>query len=133
MDKAPSAELRPGQTDQDDLPPYEVLDEVLERHLQDHCSADDLVAKGFAAPTVRVCGLIPAWRGTPISPQAAMKAGARGVSEGHSRFTMGKVLVVAQVALSLIVVACGCRAGRRGWLRQRRGCTARACTPTRDA
>lgn len=52
IDKAPSAELRPGQTDQDDLPPYDVLDELLERHLQDHRSAADLVAGGFAAPTV---------------------------------------------------------------------------------
>jgi len=52
IDKAPSAELRPGQTDQDELPPYEVLDALLERHLQDHRSAADLVANGFAAPTV---------------------------------------------------------------------------------
>jgi len=52
IDKPPSAELRPGQTDQDELPPYETLDALLERHLQDHRSAADLVASGFAAPTV---------------------------------------------------------------------------------
>jgi NAD+ synthase/NAD+ synthase (glutamine-hydrolysing) len=61
IDKAPSAELRPGQTDQDDLPPYDVLDELLARHLQQHRSAADLVAGGFAAPTVnRVVRLVAA-------------------------------------------------------------------------
>jgi NAD+ synthase/NAD+ synthase (glutamine-hydrolysing) len=61
IDKAPSAELRPGQTDQDDLPPYDVLDEMLDRHLQDHQSEAALVARGFAAPTVtRVVRLVAA-------------------------------------------------------------------------
>jgi NAD+ synthetase len=61
IDKAPSAELRPGQRDQDDLPPYDVLDEVLERHLQDHQSAEALVARGFPAPDVnRVLRLVAA-------------------------------------------------------------------------
>jgi NAD+ synthase (glutamine-hydrolysing) len=61
IDKAPSAELRPGQTDQDDLPPYSVLDEVLERHLQDHRSAEELVASGYPATTVhRVLRLVAA-------------------------------------------------------------------------
>jgi predicted permease len=48
-------------------------------------------------------GLAPAWRGTRVDPQAAMKANARGVIEG-SRFGLGKALVVAQVALSLLLV-----------------------------
>jgi NAD+ synthetase len=61
VDKAPSAELRPGQCDQDDLPPYEVLDEVLEKHLQDHQSEAALVARGFPAPDVsRVLRLVAA-------------------------------------------------------------------------
>jgi putative ABC transport system permease protein len=58
-----------------------------------------------AALTAMFFGLIPAWRGTRISPQAAMKAGGRGVAEGgHRRFTLGKTLVVAQVALSLTLL-----------------------------
>ena len=48
-------------------------------------------------------GLAPAWRGTRVDPQAAMKANARGVIEG-SKFGIGKALVVAQVALSLLLV-----------------------------
>jgi len=65
-----------------------------------------------AGLTVLVFGLVPAWRGTRISPQAAMKARARGVTEGHGRFTIGKSLVVVQVALSLtLVVAAGLLVG----------------------
>jgi NAD+ synthase/NAD+ synthase (glutamine-hydrolysing) len=61
IDKPPTAELRPGQRDDDDLPPYDVLDEVLDRHLQDHQSEAALVARGFAAPTVnRVVRLVAA-------------------------------------------------------------------------
>jgi len=48
-------------------------------------------------------GLAPAWRGTRVNPQSAMKANARGVIEG-SKFGLGKALVVLQVALSLVLV-----------------------------
>jgi NAD+ synthase/NAD+ synthase (glutamine-hydrolysing) len=51
--KAPSAELRPNQTDQDSLPPYDVLDDILVRHIEQHQSAADIVAAGFDGPTVR--------------------------------------------------------------------------------
>ena len=57
-----------------------------------------------ATVTVLLCGLVPAWRATRVSAQAAMKAQARGVVEGHTRFRFGKALVVAQVALSLVLV-----------------------------
>jgi len=53
LTKAPSAELRPNQTDQDSLPPYDVLDAILERHVQHHQTADQIVAAGFDAATVR--------------------------------------------------------------------------------
>jgi NAD+ synthase (glutamine-hydrolysing) len=53
IDKAPSAELRPGQTDQDELPPYDMLDDMLDRHLQEHSSEAALLASGFPAPTVK--------------------------------------------------------------------------------
>jgi predicted permease len=57
-----------------------------------------------ATVTVVLCGLFPAWRATRVSAQSAMKAQARGVVEGHTRFRLGKSLVVAQVALSLVLV-----------------------------
>jgi NAD+ synthase/NAD+ synthase (glutamine-hydrolysing) len=53
LTKAPSAELRPNQTDQDALPPYDVLDDILERHIERHQPADEIIAAGFDADTVR--------------------------------------------------------------------------------
>ena len=47
LTKAPSAELRPNQTDQDSLPPYDVLDDILQRHIERHQPADEIVAAGF--------------------------------------------------------------------------------------
>jgi NAD+ synthetase len=46
LTKAPSAELKPGQTDQDSLPPYEILDDILQRLIHDHQSAAEIVANG---------------------------------------------------------------------------------------
>ena len=53
IEKVPSAELRPNQTDQDSLPPYEVLDEIIERYVEDERSASEIIADGFDAATVR--------------------------------------------------------------------------------
>jgi len=51
--KAPSAELRPNQTDQDSLPPYAVLDEIIERYIERHESAARIKQEtGFDAATV---------------------------------------------------------------------------------
>jgi NAD+ synthase/NAD+ synthase (glutamine-hydrolysing) len=59
LTKAPSAELRPNQTDQDSLPPYDVLDDILHRHIEQHDPAEAIVAAGFDAATVRrVLGLV---------------------------------------------------------------------------
>jgi NAD+ synthase (glutamine-hydrolysing) len=46
LTKAPSAELKPGQVDQDSLPSYEVLDDILERLVQRHEAIDDIAAAG---------------------------------------------------------------------------------------
>ena len=68
----------------------------------------DLRVLGFttavAVATGVLFGLAPAWRSARVSPQAAMKAGGRGAVEGHSRFGVAKVLVVCQVALSLVLL-----------------------------
>ena len=53
IDKAPSAELKPGQKDQDDLPPYEILDQVLELSLEEGQGLADIVARGFDEAMVR--------------------------------------------------------------------------------
>ena len=57
--KPPSAELRPDQTDQDSLPPYDVLDAILEAYVVGGKSRAEIVAAGFEQPTVdRVARLI---------------------------------------------------------------------------
>jgi NAD+ synthase (glutamine-hydrolysing) len=53
LEKAPSAELRFCQTDQDSLPPYEVLDAILEKHIEQHQSAEEILTQGFDPDTVR--------------------------------------------------------------------------------
>ena len=50
--RPPSAELRENQTDQDSLPPYDVLDAILLRHVDQEQSRDEIVAAGFDAATV---------------------------------------------------------------------------------
>jgi NAD+ synthase len=52
IDKAPSAELRPNQTDQDSLPPYPVLDDILECLVENEMGVDDIVARGHDRDTV---------------------------------------------------------------------------------
>jgi NAD+ synthase len=52
LTKAPTAELRPNQTDQDSLPPYDELDAVLNALIEDERSVDDIVAAGFAREMV---------------------------------------------------------------------------------
>lgn len=50
--KAPSAELRPDQKDQDSLPPYDILDGILNCYLENNMTAAEIKAKGFEAETV---------------------------------------------------------------------------------
>jgi len=59
IDRPPSAELRPDQKDSDSLPPYEVLDPILEAFIEEDLSVDEIVARGFERPTVaRVLDLV---------------------------------------------------------------------------
>ncbi len=51
--KPPSAELKFDQSDQDTLPPYEVLDAILQRYVEEQLSPDDIVQQGFDPETVR--------------------------------------------------------------------------------
>jgi NAD+ synthase (glutamine-hydrolysing) len=53
IERPPSAELAPEQVDQDSLPPYEVLDAILQRFIEGDCVLEDIIADGFDAATVR--------------------------------------------------------------------------------
>lgn len=59
IERPPSAELAPDQKDEDNLPPYEVLDQILERYIEHDQSADTIVAAGFESDVVhRVIRLV---------------------------------------------------------------------------
>jgi NAD+ synthase (glutamine-hydrolysing) len=52
IDRPPSAELAPDQQDTDSLPPYEVLDPILEMYVENDLGVDDIVARGYERETV---------------------------------------------------------------------------------
>jgi NAD+ synthetase len=53
IEKPPSAELKPNQKDQDTLPPYDILDQILQLYVEANLSARDIIARGFDEKTVR--------------------------------------------------------------------------------
>ena len=53
IDRPPSAELAPGQVDQDNLPPYDILDRILELYIEEDASASAIIAEGFDEQLVR--------------------------------------------------------------------------------
>jgi NAD+ synthase (glutamine-hydrolysing) len=53
LSKKPSAELKPDQTDQDDLPPYDLLDDILKAYIEEYRSIEELVTMGFDESVVR--------------------------------------------------------------------------------
>ena len=53
IEKPPSAELKPNQKDQDTLPPYEILDQILQLYVEENLSARDIIGRGFDEKTVR--------------------------------------------------------------------------------
>jgi len=53
IDRAPTAELAPNQKDEDSLPPYPILDKILQLYLNEELSTDDIIAQGFDSTTVR--------------------------------------------------------------------------------
>ena len=52
IERPPSAELAPGQVDEDNLPPYELLDQILELYIEEDLSAEAIISKGFAKEVV---------------------------------------------------------------------------------
>ncbi len=52
IEREPSAELAPGQLDSDSLPPYDILDPILDALMLDDCSSDEIVARGFEREVV---------------------------------------------------------------------------------
>jgi NAD+ synthetase len=90
IDKAPSAELRPGQVDQDSLPPYELLDRVLERYVEDGAGRDTIVAEGIPPEVVeRVVSLVRA-------SEYKRRQAAPGLILTKKAFGVGRRMPIAQ-------------------------------------
>jgi NAD+ synthase (glutamine-hydrolysing) len=81
IDRAPSAELRENQTDQDSLPPYEILDAILYRSVDQEKSGSEIIADGFdAAVVARVLRLvkISEWKRRQSAPGPKLSRQAFG-------------------------------------------------------
>ena len=88
--KPPSAELRPDQKDEDSLPPYEVLDAILERYVVESQSVAEIVARGFDEATVqRVVRLINL-------NEYKRRQAAPGLKVTSKAFGVGRRIPVAQ-------------------------------------
>lgn len=82
LDKPPSAELRPGQRDDQSLPPYEILDPIIEMYVEQDAPAATIVAAGYDEAVVqRIIGLIDRAeykrRQSPLGPRITDKAFGR--------------------------------------------------------
>jgi NAD+ synthase/NAD+ synthase (glutamine-hydrolysing) len=91
IEKAPSAELRPDQTDQDSLPPYDELDGILKLLVEEHLGVDEMPAAGFDRPTVeRIVRLV-------ATNEFKRKQAAPGIKVTDRAFGMGWRMPIATV------------------------------------
>ena len=88
--KPPSAELRPDQTDQDSLPPYDVLDAILQHYVVEHLGKDEIIKRGFAPAVVN--DVINKVTFTEYKRRQA----APGLKVSSRAFGMGRRIPVAQ-------------------------------------
>jgi NAD+ synthetase len=90
IEKPPSAELKPGQTDQDTLPPYDLLDRILELYVERHMTAADIVGLGFDGATVR-------WVARRVDlNEYKRRQAAPGIKVSALAFGMGRRVPIAQ-------------------------------------
>ena len=90
IEKAPSAELKPNQKDQDTLPPYEILDQILQLYVEENLSARDVIARGLDEKTVR-------WvqRRVDLNEYKREQA-APGIKVTSRAFGLGRKMPIAQ-------------------------------------
>jgi NAD+ synthetase len=90
IEKVPSAELKPNQTDQDSLPPYDVLDDILHRYVEEEMGASEIIAAGFDAAVVnRVIKLID-------RSEYKRRQAAPGLKVTSRAFGFGRRMPIAQ-------------------------------------
>ncbi|MCK6459323.1 MAG: NAD+ synthase [Planctomycetes bacterium] len=87
LTRAPSAELRRDQTDQDTLPPYDVLDAILHAHVEERLRPDEIVARGFDPEVVRrVLRTVSAMEFKRQQAAPVLKVTAKAFGWGGRRF-----------------------------------------------
>src|SRR5207249_4881486 len=133
FERAPSAELRPSQTDQDTLPPYAELDAILEGYVEEDRGVNDLVARGFAPETVRRVVLMVdrneyKRRQAPIGVKITPRAFGRDwrlpiVNRFREQEPRRSDARGAQACL------CGCPRDRTSWRADRAGTSTRTTVP----
>lgn len=90
IDKIPSAELKPNQTDQDSLPPYPILDAILFRYVEEEKGPAQIIAEGFDEPTVtRIIRLID-------RSEYKRRQAAPGLKVTSRAFGFGRRMPIAQ-------------------------------------
>jgi NAD+ synthase (glutamine-hydrolysing) len=90
IEKPPSAELKPNQKDQDTLPPYAILDEILQLYVEENLSARDIIARGFDEKTVR-------WIQRRVDlNEYKREQSAPGLKVTSRAFGMGRKMPIAQ-------------------------------------
>ena len=90
IEKPPSAELRPNQTDQDSLPPYDVLDRILRHYVVDDAEPTKVIGEGISAETVRdVLNKI-------VFSEYKRRQAAPGLKVSPRAFGMGRRVPIAQ-------------------------------------
>jgi NAD+ synthetase len=90
IEKPPSAELKPNQKDQDTLPPYAILDEILQLYVEENLSARDIIARGFEEKTVR-------WIQRRVDlNEYKREQSAPGLKVTSRAFGMGRKMPIAQ-------------------------------------
>ena len=90
IEKAPSAELRPDQKDQDTLPPYDILDEILRLYVEDQLTAGEIAARGFDPDTVR-------WVAHKVDTnEYKRQQAAPGIKVTSKAFGIGRRVPIAQ-------------------------------------
>ena len=90
IEKVPSAELRPDQTDQDTLPPYEILDSILRLYVEENLGVAEIATRGFDAETVR-------WVTRKVDfNEYKREQAAPGLKVTSRAFGMGRRMPIAQ-------------------------------------
>jgi NAD+ synthetase len=90
IEKVPSAELRPNQTDQDTLPPYDILDAILKLYVEENLGVAEITARGFDPETVR-------WVARKVDfNEYKREQAAPGLKVTSRAFGMGRRMPIAQ-------------------------------------